>query len=178
MGWWEQESSAWDVCMMAQAGGAVGLGMGGFVTQFQAADIPVRPIFLFVAGGLGIGGSVGGGATLPWSTVVSALRNPHSPINMNAIWNRVAGTFSCRDLNNAPGALVQAGASAFVAGASFANLSAERGWTDPRPLFQQVIQVPRSLRSLGAALADTPQISGGFGAGGFLFRGVFHYIGT
>lgn len=52
------------------------------------------------------------------------------------------------------------------------------GWTDPRPLFQQVIQVPRSLRALGRALADPLQISGGFGAGGFLFRGVFHYFGT
>ena len=178
MGWWEQESSAWEVCIAAQAGGAVGVGMGGFMTQFRATDIPVRPMFLFVAGGLGIGGSIGGGASLPWSAVVNGLRNPHSPFNADAIWNRVSGTFSCRDLHNAPGALVQVQASAFVAGASFVNLSAQRGWIDPRPLFEQVIQVPRSLRALGTALADTPQISGGLGAGGFLFRGVFHYIGA
>jgi hypothetical protein len=35
MGWWEQQSSGWDVCIVAQADGAVGLGMGGFVTQFR-----------------------------------------------------------------------------------------------------------------------------------------------
>jgi hypothetical protein len=182
MGWWEQEDSDWDVCVAAQVGGAVGVGLGGFATQFRSANIPVRPVFLLLAAGFGLGGSIGGGASLPWSAVVGSLRNPHGQLDADDyIWNRVTGTFSCQDLNNAAGGIVQIGASAMVAGVSFANLSAERGWSDPRPgplLFEQRVQIPRSLRALGRALADTPQISGGFGAGGFVFRGIFHYIGS
>jgi hypothetical protein len=62
--------------IVAQMGGAAPAGAGAFFLQFKTPDIQVRPVFLAVAAGVGLGGSVGSAVSIPWSDVVRQLINP------------------------------------------------------------------------------------------------------
>ena len=178
MGWWEQESSQWKVCVIAQLGAAA-IGGGVFFMQFMSPDIPVEPVFIFVATGVGIGGSIGSSATMPWAEMIRCLADKnYRPDTDSLLYNDLQGTFSCRTLNHSLGTFFYAGASAAVLGASFGWLTALRP-EESGPgseIFRQKIAIPKTLRQIKNAAINTPQIQGAFGLGGFGFSGLFQYL--
>jgi len=187
MGWWEQHSSNWKVCIVAQVGGAAGGGAGIFWFQFKSPDLPVMPNFLGIAGGLGVGGDIGSAITLPWSELIKQLADPkyHSDTD-SWVYSDLdlvdpGYGISCQNINHSRLLIGQATASAVLIGAQKVIMSCSISsfliGTD-RPLFTCGLSVPSSLPQLGAALESTPQIQGGFGAGIFGFVGIFQYIGT
>jgi len=187
MGWWEQNSSSWKVCIVAQVGGAGGLGGGIFLFQFKSPDLPIKPVYLAIAGGFGIGGSIGSAATIPWSAIIKQFLDPQShPDTDSAIYSDLdltdpSGGISCQDINHsrlligqATGSVVLVGAQKVIMSCSISHLIIG----SDRPLFTCGLQIPTSLPKIAAALEDTPQIQGGLGAGIFGFAGFFQYIGT
>lgn len=182
MGWWEQKSSRWQACIVAQVGGAAALGGGVFFLQFRSPDLgTVRPIFLALAGGAGVGGSIGSAVSIPYSDVVRQLINPQfHPSVSDYGWSDLNGNFSCEEIQRERFDIAQAGASAVVLGAQFAVFTiTEVHLFDPdRTLCSTRINIPRSLPQVGTALLDLPQMQGGLGAGAFAFRGTLFYIGS
>jgi hypothetical protein len=184
MGWWEQDSSKWQMAVVAQIGAAVDAGAGLFFFSFKSPDLPVKPIFLGIAGGIGEGGSIGGALTIPYRSLVRQLINPEAAINVDStIYTDVDldEGFSCRSLNHSRIVIGQATASAAIVGVSVAYVTC--AITDffigtERHLFDCGLQLPASLPQLGNAVLDAPQIQGGLGAGIFGFIGILQYIGS
>jgi hypothetical protein len=79
MGWWEKKSSRWQSCVVAQAGGAAILGGGVFFVQFRSPDIAVKPCFVAIAGGAGMGGSIGSAVSIPLQRHRPAADQPQLP---------------------------------------------------------------------------------------------------
>ena len=177
-GWWEQQSGSWQACVIAQVGAALGVGAGGFIVQFRSS-IPLRPVFLLMAGGYGFGGSVASAISIPWRNIIHDVMHPANPSSRDdIIWNPINGYFSCEELNHAPAEIVQIGASAMLVGAQMAILTARRGWMDSRILFHQQISIPRTLRAAGNAVAGAPQLSASMGVSAFAFNGIYQYLGS
>ena len=189
MGWWEQDSEKWQMSLVAQVGGASGVGAGLFIFAFKSPDIPVKPIFLAIAGGFGIGGSIGSAIGIPYSALFKQLIDPKSSVNVDGIaYNdidivelNIGDGLSCKSINHSRILIGQATASAILIGAQkvivSCSISSFLIGTD-RPLFTCGLDVPSSLPQLGTALADTPQLQGGLGAGLFGFAGLMQYIGA
>jgi hypothetical protein len=189
MGWWEQDSEKWQMSLVAQVGGASGVGAGLFIFAFKSPDIPVKPIFLAIAGGFGIGGSIGSAIGIPYSALFKQLIDPKSSVNVDGIaYNdidivelNIGDGLSCKSINHSRILIGQATASAILIGAQkvivSCSISSFLIGTD-RPLFTCGLDVPSSLPQLGTALADTPQLQGGVGAGLFGFAGLMQYIGA
>lgn len=181
MGWWEQRSSRWQACIIAQLGGAAVLGGGVFFLQFRSPDIPVRPVFLAVAGGVGAGGNIGSAVSIPYSDIIRQLINPNfHPQTQDYGWSALNGTFSCQDIQREKFDIAQIGASAVVLGAQLCLFTiTDVGLFQPdRELCSSRISVPSNLPQVGQALMDLPQMQGGLGAGAFAFTGTIFYIGT
>jgi hypothetical protein len=180
MGWWEQSSNRWEVCVVAQLGGASVLGGGAFFFQFRSADLSVTPNYVAVAGGLGAGGSIGSGLSIPYRSIIRRLINPRAATDRPGVgWNALSGTFSAKNLNHSRLDIAQATASLAVVGAQLMRMRCDE-WRllgRDRRLFDSGIEWPRNLRQLTNALLDVPQVQGGFGAGAFAFRGIMQYIG-
>ena len=124
MGWWEQRASNWKMVITAQMGGAAGVGAGAFFLQFKSPDLPVRPVFLAFAGGIGAGGSIGSGVSIPWADVVRQLINPQFRPNVeDAGYSDLRGNFSCQDIQRESISFLQAQASAVVVGTQFADVT-------------------------------------------------------
>jgi hypothetical protein len=189
MGWWEQDSEHWQMSLVAQVGGASGAGAGLFLFCFKSPDIPVKPVFLAIAGGVGIGGSIGSAISIPYSALFKQLVDPQSHINTDAIaYNNIdiielniGDGLSCKSINHCRILIGQATASVVAIGAQKVVVSCSISnfliGTD-RPLFTCGLDVPDSLPQLGSALEDTPQVQGGLGLGIFGFVGLMQYIGT
>ncbi len=181
MGWWEQRSSNWKMVIVAQMGGAATAGAGAFFLQFKTPDIQVRPVFLAVAAGVGLGGSVGSAVSIPWSDVVRQLINPQfRPDTASYGYADLSGTFSCQDIQRENITFLQAQASAIVVGAQFVHVTCTdvNLFSPNRLLFTTRIEMPRSLPQVGRALLDLPQMQGGLGLGAFAFTGTLVYMGT
>ena len=181
MGWWETKSSRWQMAVVAQMGGAAGLGAGVFFLQFKSADIPTKPVFVAVAGGVGVGGSVSSAVSIPYSAVVRQFINPKATIDTSGFgFSDLDGSFSCKEMNGERFQLLQAGGSVIVVGAqvAYASCTEVNLLSDNRALFSSKITIPKNLPQVGAALLDVPQVQGGFGLGAFAFRGPMFYIGT
>ncbi|MCS6932066.1 MAG: hypothetical protein NZM27_07645 [Acetobacteraceae bacterium] len=181
MGWWEQRASNWKMVVVAQVGGAAGFGAGAFFLMFKSASIPVKPVFVAVAAGLGMGGSVGSSVSIPWSDVVRQLINPNfRPPVEDYGYSDLVGTFSCQDIQRESIDFLQATASAIAVGAQYADVQCTdiSLFRSSRTLFTTRIAVPRNLPQVGRALLDLPQVQGGLGAGAFAFTGTLFYIGT
>jgi hypothetical protein len=189
MGWWEQDSNKWQMGLIAQVGGASGLGAGLFLFQFKASDVPVKPLFLAISGGFGVGGSIGTGISIPYSSLIRQLINPKAALNSDAliysdldiISLNVGGGISCKSINHSRILTGQATASAAVIGVQKVVVSCSITSFligTERPLFTCGLQFPDSLPTLGQALVDTPQLQGGLGIGIFGFAGVMQYIGV
>ncbi|MFN6954046.1 MAG: hypothetical protein ACK4PG_04530 [Acetobacteraceae bacterium] len=181
MGWWEQRASNWKMVIIAQVGGAAGLGAGAFFLMFKSASVPVKPVFIAVAGGLGIGGSIGSGVSIPWSDVIRQIINPRfRPDVDNYGFSDLRGTFSCQDIQRENIDFVQATASAIAVGVQFVDVTCTdvNLFSPNRTLFTTRIELPRNLPQVGRAMLDLPQIQGGLGAGAFAFTGTLFYIGT
>lgn len=56
------EANDWQACGIAQAGFVAGVGAGCYVFQFRSKNADCIGDFLFIAGGGGLGGSLGGGS--------------------------------------------------------------------------------------------------------------------
>lgn len=181
MGWWERNSSRWEVCVVAQMGGAAVLGGGAFFLQFRSPDLDsVKPVFLALAGGVGAGGSIGSAVSIPWSDLVRSLINPQfRPPTDSYGWSNLEGTFSCADMQREKFEIVQAGASAVIVGAQVAYLTLTEVhlFSPNRQLAHTRITFPTNLPQVGSALLDLPQIQGGLGAGAFAFAGTLFYLG-
>jgi len=91
-----EKSWAWDVASLCQVGGAGGVGGGVFFFNFRSGSLVET--FLFVAAGLGVGGSVGGASLPDFHTG----RISYSPLT-------VRRAFSVYDLDMSPGTLTSAG---------------------------------------------------------------------
>lgn len=180
MGWWETRSSQWECCIVAQVGGAVILGGGAFFVQFRRPQMAVKPNYLALAGGGGLGGSIGSAVGIPWSDVVRQLINPRfRPPTETYGWAALDGSFSPGDIQRASFSIISAGASAVAIGAQVAMLEInDIGFRGVTTLCRTRITFPRNLPSLGQAVIDTPQMQGGLGAGAFAFTGVMFYVGT
>jgi hypothetical protein len=184
MGWWEKDSKRWQMALVAQVGAALDLGAGLFFFSFKSPDLPVQPMFLGIAGGVGEGGSIGGAATIPYSSVIRQLINPKAAIDPDsAMYSDVNldDSFSCQDLNHSRVVVGQATASGAIVGASLAYVTCATTHFflgTERHLFDCGLHIPSSLPQLGKALLDAPHIQGGFGFGIFGFMGVLQYIGS
>lgn len=182
MGWWEAESSRWECCVVAQAGGAAILGGGVFFLQFRCPEVPVRPVFVAIAGGVGAGGTIGSAVGIPYVDIVRQLINPRfRPPTETYGWSAMDGTCTCDDLQRSHFSIVSVGAAGIVVGAQVVVIDFEaRGLFTGRRrrLLQTRLTIPPNLPSFGRALYETPQVQGGFGAGGFGFTGMAFYIGT
>ena len=181
MGWWEQRSSSWKACVVAQMGGAAILGGGVFFIQFRAPNVQVRPTFLALGIGLGAGGSIGSAVGIPYSDIVRQLINPQfrPPVNDYG-WSDMNGDFSCQDIQRQQFDIAQVGASALVVGGQIAAFSVTRTslFGSGQTLCETRFTIPPNLPAFGLAVIDTPQVQGGIGVGGFVFRGSLFYIGV
>jgi hypothetical protein len=189
MGWWDQHSENWQMSLVAQAGGASGAGGGVFLFAFKSPDVPVKPIFVAVAAGVGLGGSIGSAISIPWSALFKQLIDPKSAVNVDGIaYNNVdivelniGDGLSCENINHSRILIGQAMASAAIVGVQkvivSCSISSFLIGTE-RPLFTCGLDVPTSLPQLGSALEDTPQMQGGLGASLFGFVGFMQYIGA
>lgn len=181
MGWWEKTSRQWEICVVAQAGGAAGIGAGAFFIQFRSPDLPVRPVFITIAAGLGVGGSVGSAVSIPYRSVVRQPINPADITDPNSIgWNALDGEFATKNLNHSMFRIAQVGASVVIVGGQFALVSAVEPhlFSPDVTLFNSRITWPRTMAQVGSSILDIPQIQGGLGAGAFAFTGPLQYIGT
>jgi hypothetical protein len=184
MGWWETFSDNWQMSLVAQVGGAEGLGGGLFVFQFKSPKLPVKPNFLGIAGGVGAGGSIGSAIAIPYRSLIRQLMNPGELFDSDSIVYSsldVDEGFSCRSLNHSRILIGQATASAAVVGAQKVIVSgAVTSYfigTD-RHLYDCGLTLPSTLAAVGSAALDTPQMQGGLGLGIFGFAGVLQYIGA
>lgn len=106
------------MAIVAQVGGAAVLGAGAFFLMVKSASVPVKPVFLAFAGGIGAGGSIGSGISIPWSDVIRQLINPNfRPDVDNYGYADLTGTFSCHDIQRESIDFRQATASAIAVGA-------------------------------------------------------------
>ncbi|MGG5809534.1 hypothetical protein [Falsiroseomonas sp. CW058] len=180
MGWWETRSNQWECCVVAQVGAAAVLGGGVFFLQFRRPQLTTKPVFLALAGGAGIGGSIGSAVSIPWSDVVRQLINPQfRPPTDTYGWSNLDGGFSPQDIQRSSFSIISAGASAVVVGAQVAVLEInDIGFSGVRTLCRTRLSIPSNLPAVGRALLDTPQMQGGLGAGAFAFTGAIFYIGV
>ena len=88
----------WKCATAAQIGGAAQVGGGVYWILFQSAEAHAREMFMFIGGGLGLGGSVGGANVTPDSLTAITCDQ----------------AFSVADLNMSPGRLTLAGAALAV----------------------------------------------------------------
>lgn len=181
MGWWEQSSSRWEACIVAQVGGAAVVGGGGFFIQFRTPDMTVKPCFLALAIGVGAGGSIGSAVSIPWSDVVRQLINPHfRPPTDSYGWSNLDGTFSCQNIQRASFSITSVGGSAIVVGAQYC-MFAVNGFSfahGPCSYFNTRLNIPSDLPSLGQAVLNTPQMQGALSLGAFAFTGSLFYVGV
>ncbi|SFK87426.1 hypothetical protein [Falsiroseomonas stagni] len=181
MGWWEKKSSRWQSCVVAQAGGAAVLGGGVFFIQFRSPDVSVKPCFVAIAGGAGMGGSIGSAVSIPYSDIVRQLINPNfRPPTDDYGWGAMSGNFSCEDIQREQFDIAQIGASAVVIGAQLAAFTIREVaiFGEGDVITATRFNIPRNLPSFGRAVLDLPQVQGAIGVGGFAFRGVVAYIGA
>jgi hypothetical protein len=181
MGWWDQHSGNWQMALVAQVGGVVGFGAGLFCFAFKSPDLPVKPIFLGIAGGVGEGGSIGSALSIPYSAIIKQLIDPKTPVNvegamysnLDIVEQNIGDGVSCDNINHSRLLIGQATASAAVVGVQVVALSCSISHfligTD-RPLFTCGLNIPNSLPALGQAVEDAPQAQGGLGLGFFWLR--------
>jgi hypothetical protein len=182
MGWWETQSSKWSMAIIAQMGAVVG--GGAFFISFQSPDIPVKPTFLNLALALGVGGSIGSAVSVPWSSVVRQLINPKAAVDPSSgVYSNVDGTFSCKDIQHKRISIAAAGGSAILVGASVTYVrgyepgDSESGDPD-QVYFTTQLKIPKTLKTVGNALVDLPQIQGGLSLQAAYFVGIPFYIGS
>jgi len=96
----------WQVCPVAQVGGAAVIGAGAYMVMFKSPSLGVSEAFSFIGAGLGAGGSLGG----------TTLDGSYSKIDCSK-------EFSLSDLHLCIGRIGSATAS-FGAGASAVSITA------------------------------------------------------
>lgn len=181
-GWWERRSSNWRMVVLAQVGGAAGLGAGAFALLFRCPELrPRQPLFVVVAGGAGIGGSIGSGASIPYSSIFRKLINSKDAENVEEkMFNELNGSFSLKDINFANFTIAQAGGSAAIVGAQVSTVQCSSFGVfggKARDHFSSKFAWPKNLKEFGAAALDLPQAQGGIGAGINGFSGPIIYLG-
>jgi hypothetical protein len=172
------------MAIVAQLGGGVVLGAGGYFLQFTAPELGRRrPLFLALAGGAAAGGSIGGTLSIPWSEIVRRLINRDAvptPIDELA-YAPLDGTFALRDIHGAQFSIVQVGAFAALVGVQIVSVEC-RPWQlfgigGRGTYFTSRHEVPTSLPAIGRALVDAPQVQGGLGVVAAGFTGSVWPIG-
>jgi hypothetical protein len=106
----DTQADDWEVSSICQAGGASGAGGGVWLFNFQSADANFYGAnFIFIGGGMGVGGSIGG-ASFPNMFKQSRLGGSA------LVWSSIQcdRPFSAADLNWAPGRVTTAGLSLSV----------------------------------------------------------------
>lgn len=172
------------MAIIAQMGAVAGGGAGAFFISFKSPDIPVKPTFLNLALAFGVGGSIGSAVGIPWSSVVRQLINPKAAVDPSSgVYSDVDGTFSCKDIQRKRISITAVGGSAILVGAGLTYVRGyEPGDTeDGEPdtvYFKTQVKIPKTLKSVGNAVADLPQIQGGLSLQAAYFVGVPFYIGS
>jgi hypothetical protein len=170
------------MAIVAQLGGGYVVGAGGYFIQFTAPELGRRkPLFLALAAGITVGGSIGSCVGIPWSEVVRRLINPDAVPTPrdDLIFSPLDGSFALRDIQGAQISITQIGGSALVVGAQIVTVDC-RAWRlvgRQRIYFVTDHQIPTDLPSLGRALVDTPTIQGGLGIIAHGFIGSLWHIG-
>jgi hypothetical protein len=117
------QANDWEIAIVCQAGGAEKVGGGVFFADVRSQKAMTRSAFLFLGGGFGFGGSIGGaGAPSPGDV----LRN-HRPDMYTKIPCKVR--FSVDDLDCSSGRITSLGAAGaygytkmFISAGTFPNL--------------------------------------------------------
>ncbi|WP_156387400.1 hypothetical protein [Devosia sp. Root105] len=112
----------WQCVGVAQVGAAVIVAGGIYCFEFRSSSANVRAKFLFIGGGLGAGGSLGGGMSpSPLDFATNTIPD---------IWTSLEcrRPFSANELDKAYAALTTLGA-AFALGYSLMSITG--GWVDP-----------------------------------------------
>ncbi|MCX7068684.1 MAG: hypothetical protein NTW85_13480 [Methylococcales bacterium] len=123
---WKKKADDWQVTGVCQVGGAVTVGGGIWLFQFQSYDAgPEGHIFMFVGAGFGLGGSIGG-ASLPLGAILDQLRGKKLVSSSPLSWSDIDcdSAFSADNLNYAPGRITTGGAGLAV-GYSLLYISAK-----------------------------------------------------
>jgi hypothetical protein len=172
MGWWEQRSARWQACIIAQLGSAPVLGGGVFFMLFRSPDVPLRPVFLAVAGGVAAAPGMGSAASIPFSEIIRQLINPNvHPETAEEGWASFTGTFACQDIQREKFDIAQLGSAH-----SWLFSVTEVGLFQPdREVCSARLTVPAKLPQLGQPLLDLPPAQAGRAAG---YTGTIFYIGT
>lgn len=181
-GWWDKRPSDWTMLVAGQIGAASGLGGGAFILIFRSPTLrPRMPVFLVVAGGVGFGGSIGSGATIPYSSIFRKLINSKDITDIErGMFNPLKGSFSCKDMSLANFTIGQAGASAAIVGGQVSKVRCRSLGIfsgQARDHFTSEFKWPKNVKEFGAAMLDLPQIQGGLGGGVTGFTGPMFYLG-
>lgn len=149
----------------------------------RAGAWTAKPLFLALAAGPTVGGSIGSAVGIPWSEVVRRLINPDTVPTPrdDLIFSPLDGSFALRDIQGAQFSITQIGASAAIVGAQIVSVECRQwrffGLGGQRTYFVTDHQIPTDLPSLGRALVDTPTIQGGLGVVALGFTGSLWHIG-
>lgn len=141
------DATDWEFAGLAQLGGAAGVGGGANAFFFRSASAGVNEMVLFLGGGIGAGGSLGGSGAPDFDTG----RMSYSPIECTQ-------AFSLHDLHNSSGRVSNGGVACAVGyGATYISA----GWGD-NILFEH-------QGGLGLS-------AGGFGLSATMFFGVWQVL--
>lgn len=118
-----QSSADWSCVGVAQVGGGFGVAAGIYCFEFRSLSANFRGTYLFVGGGLGVGGSLGGGVAPSPGDFVNHDQVPD-------LWTPLVcrRPFSGDDLDKAYAALTTLGVGAAY---GYAVTSISAGWVDP-----------------------------------------------
>jgi hypothetical protein len=147
----ERAAADWQCVGIAQVGGAVGLAAGIYCFDFRSQSADFRGTYLFIGGGLGLGGSLGGGmAPSPGDFIHNTPPD---------VWTslQVQRPFSGSELDLAYASISSLGAAGAY---GYTLMSITAGWADP--------------------LFTTQNVSGwgtGVGVSGAMLIGVWKMIG-
>lgn len=112
------KANDWQCVGVAQVGAAVGVGVGVYLFEFRSRNADYRGVFNLFAGGIGLGGNLGGG-TAPSPGDVIHNRIPDLWSNLRAVQ-----PFSADDLHLSYGNYRSIGASLMV-GYSLVRISGQ-----------------------------------------------------
>lgn len=160
-----KKANDWEIAGIAQVGGADVVGAGVYFFEFRSKAADFRGQFIFIGGGLGLGGSVGGASMpAPGDFVCARAYSPFSSL-------RCDRDFSADDLDLVAGRITSAGAS-FAYGYSVVRVTAFTNALAAGPGLLVQAFLPTLFHSFPASGWGT-----GVGASVTVFSGIWKKIG-
>lgn len=147
----EDRAADWQAVGIAQVGGAVGIAGGIACFDFRSKSADFRGTYLFVGGGIGLGGSLGGGvAPSPGDFIHNTPPDVWSALD-------VQRPFSGKDLDFAYASISSLGVGAAY---GYTLMSITAGWADPLFTAQNVSGWGTGVGIAGAMLIGVWKLIG------------------